>query len=136
MNKYLKLKTVADKYYPNEGGYCCVIAAALAMDCSFGKARSAMYRISGRSDRRGMSVTGHLTALQAMGYKARQLELASAKTLVTAQRALQSTKGTYFIYTGRHVTCIIDGVCEDWSNNEFGQKKLYRVESIYKIEKV
>ena len=136
MDIYLALRNVATKHYPNETNYCGVIALAVATGWRFGKARSVLFNRAGRRDRKGTQIGLLHYALKMNDYKAVYTRIEKAKTLVTAQRALQGTKGTYFIYTSRHVTCIKDGVCEDWSNNEFGQKKLYRVESIYKIEKV
>ena len=136
MDIYLALRNVATKHYPNETNYCGVIALAVATGWRFGKARSVLFNKTLRRDRQGIQIFLLHKVLKEYGYKAVFTSVAGAKTLVTAQRVLENTKGTYFVYTKQHVTAIKDGVCEDWSNNEFGRKKLYRVESIYKIEKV
>jgi|TARA_R110001606_G_scaffold125728_4_gene259452 hypothetical protein len=135
MDIYLKLRNVATKHYPNETNYCGVIALAVATGWRFGKARSVLFNKAGRRDRQGTHIALLHRALKEHGYKAGFVTVAGAKTLVTAQKVLKNTKGTYFVYTKRHVTTIKDGVCEDWSHNDRGTKKLYRVESIFKIEK-
>ena len=134
MNQYHRLYRVAKKYYPQEGGFCSVIATAVAMGCAFGKARSLLYRDAGRRNKRGPTVQRHLSVMNNNGYDVKRVTVKS-KTLITVQNELANTEGTYFVYTREHVTCIQDGVCEDWTNNEQGRRTKYAIRSVYKITK-
>ena len=136
MDQYNALRRVAKKYYPIETDYCTVIALAVATGWKFGKARSVLFHKAQRPTAEGITTWSLHKALTASGYNARFQVIAGAKTLISAQEMLKNTKGTYFVYTKKHVTAIKDGVREDWSNNEHGRRTRYRVESIYKIEKV
>mgnify|MGYP003633374881 FL=1 len=136
MDQYKALRRIAIKYYPTETNYCTVIATAIATGWKFGKARSILFHKAQRSTAKGITTWSLHKALMANGYNARFQAIAGAKTLISAQEMLKNTKGTYFVYTSSHVTAIKDGVCEDWSNNDHGRRTRYRVESIYKIEKV
>lgn len=132
MDRYKELYRVAKAYYPNEGGFCTVVATAVATGWSFGKARSLLYRKANRVDGKGSSVRKLHAALASIGYNTARVEVKS-KTLITIQKELANTKGTYFVYTRRHVTAIKDGVCEDWSNNEHGRPTRYKIESVYRV---
>jgi hypothetical protein len=134
MERYNQLYKVAKAHYPNEGGFCTVIATAVATGWGFGKARSLLYRKAGRVDGRGSYISKVHEALESEGYHFEQVGVKS-KTLITVQKELANTKGTYFVYTARHVTAIKDGVCEDWSNNEHGRPTRYAIESVYKVTK-
>jgi hypothetical protein len=136
MDTYNALRDIARKYYPTENNYCTVIATAVATGWSFGKARSVLFHKAQRVTGKGTHVSSIHKALAANGYNARFQVVDGAKTLISAQQVMKNTKGTYFVYTRGHVTAIKDGVCEDWSNNEHGRRTRYKVESIYKIEKV
>tara|TARA_R110000868_G_scaffold47032_4_gene154706 strand:- start:1341 stop:1751 length:411 start_codon:yes stop_codon:yes gene_type:complete len=136
MEQYNALRSIASKYYPTEKNYCTVIATAVATGWKFGKARSVLYRKASRITGKGAYTSLLHKALAAEGYNARFQVIEGAKTLISAQQVMKNTKGTYFVYTKGHVTAIRDGVCEDWSNNEHGRRTRYKVESIYKIERV
>lgn len=144
MQLYNKLREVASKHYPKEGGYCSVIATAVATGSSFGKARSMLYKHGKRVDGKGAYLDLIHNTLRQMGYDVRRLKCSiwqdmhkepeyKAKTLISIQREFKNRKGTFFVYTNRHVTCIKDGVCEDWSNNEHGRPTKYKVLSVYEV---
>ena len=136
MERYRKLVQVADKYYMQrcgEGSWCTVIALAVAADLPFGKARSLLYKHAGRVNGRGTYTYKLHSTLIRVGLTARLIDDWKGKTLISIQREFADRKGTYFIYTKGHVTCIRDGVCEDWSNNEHGRKTRYAIESVYEI---
>lgn len=134
MKQYLKLSEIATKYYPQEKGYCTVIALAVVTGWAFGKARSVMYRQQKRVNGVGSTVFRLNDAVKRAGFRVKQVDtLAYGKTLTTAQRDLCRAGGTWLVYTARHVTVIKDGQCEDWSNNDYLPSR-YAVESIYKVE--
>ena len=138
MKRYNELLRVAEKYYRarcGEGGWCTVIALAVAADLPFGKARSLLYKHANRVNGRGTYPSLLHKTLEVLGYKAEVMSDYKSKTLITIQRELAGTTGTYFVYTDQHVTCIRDGVCEDWSNNEHGRKTKYKIWGIYKVTK-
>ena len=135
MDKYLALRTVATKHYPTETNYCSVIALAVATGWTFGKARSVLYRGADRITAKGTSVSRLHAVLKQHGYRTGFATVPKAKTPISAQRALENTTGTYFLYTKDHVACVQDGVCQDWSNNAH-RRNHDHIESIYKIEKV
>lgn len=139
MQLYNELYRVANKYYRercNETNWCTVIATAVATGVSFGKARSMLFKHGNRVNGKGTYIPLVHTTLLAMGYKAERIEDYKSKTLISIQREFAKKSGTYFVYTGRHVTAIKDGVCEDWANNEHGRKTRYKVWSVYKITKM
>lgn len=136
MKIYNELYRVASKYYPQEGGWCTVIALAVTTGMGFGKARSIMYNDHARINRRGSSIRKLNTAIRDQGFNVEQCERMDkrfGRTLKTMQDKLAGTTGTYLVYTKGHVTVIKDGVCEDWCNNEHGRKTMYRIESIYEV---
>lgn len=138
MQRYNELLRVAEKYYRarcGEGGWCTVIALAVATDLPFGKARSLLFKHAKRVNGRGTYPSLVHKTLELLGYKAEPIVDYKSKTLITIQRELAGTTGTYFVYTDRHVTAIRDGVCEDWANNEHGRPTKYKIWSIYKITK-
>jgi hypothetical protein len=133
MDKYRRLVTVANKHYKKDNGFCTVIATAIAMGCSFGAARSRLYHLVGRRDGNGIQRHHHISAMEMMGYKMTLVtNQFQSKTLVTIQREMKKTTGTYFVYTRQHVTTIQDGVCEDWSHNAI-QPARYKVQCIYQV---
>ena len=137
MKLYNELYRVAKTYYRErcgEGGWCSVIAVAVATGVSFGKARSMLYKHGKRTNGRGAYVFGIHNTLEEMGYKL-SLVKHKAPTLISIQQELANTEGTYFVYTKRHVTAIHNGICEDWSNNEYGRRTRYNVESVWKVTK-
>ena len=135
MQRYKELVEVARKYYPRDSGYCTVIALAVVTGWAFGKARSAMYRQHGRTDRKGSTVTKLNAEIAAQGFKVQQVNKAAyGKTLTTVQRDLCKIGGTWLVYSKSHVTTIKDGKCEDWASNDYKPSR-YKVESIYQIIK-
>jgi len=42
-------------------------------------------------------------------------------------------KGRYFVYINQHVIAIRDGVCEDWTAQEYCCKR--KIQAVYKIGK-
>lgn len=134
MQRYTELVNVAHKYYPQEGGFCTVIALAVVTGWAFGKARSVMFNDHKRVNRKGSTVSKLNAAIEAAGYTVQQVDgSAYGKTLTTVQRDLGKLGGTWLVYSARHVTTIKDGKCEDWASNELHPSR-YRVESIYKVE--
>ena len=132
MFTYQKLSEVATKYYPKESGYCGVIAISVAAQVPFGKSRSLLFKL-GRKDRQG-TTTAHIHfALRKLDYVSEYYQdRAWPKTLATATRFLPK-KGTFLVYTRGHVSCVRDGVLEDWAAETKSRK---RVIAVYQIKAI
>lgn len=125
MHIYKKLYAVATKYYEKqhgENGWCGVIACAVAAGCAFGKARSILYKY-GRKNGEGSPIDAIESTMSDLGFSTTVLwkgEDYKAPTLYTAMKEFAKKDGTFFIYSVKgktaHVTCIKDGVVEDWAS--------------------
>lgn len=129
METYGTLKQAAG-HYSGEKGFCSVVAVAVAAGCKFGKARAAMSR-AGRKSGRGATIYEIHRAVEEFGLLAicTPEHAAACRTLATATRCLPST-GTFFLYTRGHVSCVRDGVLEDWAA-ERGSRK--RITAVFRI---
>jgi hypothetical protein len=111
---YDKLKQAA-RHYAGETGYCSVIALAIASGCKFGKARAIMAR-QGRANGRGVYLPQIEDALKEAGMQVRS-KFSVRGQLKKVNTRLPST-GTFYVFTHGHITCVKDGVIEDWSAPE------------------
>lgn len=131
MDQYRELARVAERYY-DDSNFCSVIAVAIATGRKFGKCRAAFKR-QNRRHRCGTYQHQQSAVLEELGFRRhREAELtAMAKGcwLQNVTRHLPSV-GTFWVYTSGHVTCVKDGVIEDWSDD--GSRK--RIKSIYRVE--
>ncbi len=149
MHIYKKLYAVATKYYEKqhgENGWCGVIACAVATGSAFGKARSILYK-HGRKNGQGSAMAAIWNTLEALGYSANIVfeDEYRSRTLHTAMKEFAKRDGTFFIYSVKgkmaHVTCVKDGVVEDWANPYIyseqrmraDKRRVYRVERITKL---
>jgi hypothetical protein len=108
---YAELKQ-STRHYKGEGGYCSVIALAIAAGCKFGKARGIMSR-HGRANGDGSYLPHIEAALEETPLRiVRKFNLSSR--LNTVHNKLPTT-GIFYIITKGHITCIRDGVNHDWS---------------------
>ena len=115
----------------NDDGFCSVVAMSVACEIAFSRARAIMAKMINRRNRRGTRRTDVLNLLELMGYKCEQVYI-NSKTLKTAQRELATTKGAYYLYTRGHVSCVKDGVMQDWARSDIRPSNK-RIESVYKI---
>jgi hypothetical protein len=97
--------------------FCSVIAMAVGCEIAFSRARAIMAKHIARQNKRGTQSRHALQLIRDMGYATQRVYVRS-KTLKTVQRELAGTSGTFFIYTSGHVSCIKDGVMQDWSRND------------------
>ena len=125
MFNYQELKRVATKYYPRERGYCAVIAISVAAQVPFGKSRSLLHKY-GRKQGRGAQTLWIHNTLKQLGYKANLVMDRQPKTLATATRVLPR-RGTFLLYTRGHVSCVRDGVLEDWAAENGSRKRVHAV---------
>jgi len=130
MFNYQELKKVATKYYPRERGYCAVIAVSVAAQVPFGKSRSLLHKY-GRKQGRGAQTLWINQTLNSLGFSAEPaVDLGVAgkwpKTLATATRVLPR-RGTFLLYTRGHVSCVRDGVLEDWAAENGSRKRVHAV---------
>lgn len=128
MFTYKELSRVAQKYYPRERGYCAVIAVSVAAQVPFGKARSLLHK-QGRKEGKGTPLTWTYLTLLALGYTTLPLspfEHKWPKTLTTAARVLPK-KGTFLLHTRGHISCVRDGVLEDWAADSKSRKRVLEV---------
>ena len=131
MNEYKELAKVATRYY-DDRNFCSVIAVAIATGRKFGKCRAAFKR-QNRRHRCGTYKHQQRAVLKELGFKSTWDIALTQEThgrwLQNVTRHLPSV-GTFWVYTAGHVTCVKDGVIEDWSGD--GSRK--RVKSIYRVE--
>lgn len=128
MFTYKELSRVAQKYYPRERGYCAVIAVSVAAQVPFGKARSLLHK-QGRKQGKGTRPTWTYLTLLALGYTTLPLspfEHEWPKTLATATRVLPK-KGTFLLHTRGHISCVRDGVLEDWAAERKSRKRILEI---------
>ena len=148
MQTYKELYRVATKYYEHqhgEGGWCGVIACAVATGCAFGKARSMLFK-RGRKNGEGSPLNAIQDTIEALGYHAEHIwqDDYRSRTLHTAIKEFAKRGGTWFVYSCKgktaHVTCIKDGQVEDWAHPEIypewrlrdDRRKVYLVQKITK----
>ncbi len=128
MFTYKELSRVAQKYYPRERGYCAVIAVSVAAQVPFGKARSLLHK-QGRKQGKGTRPTWTYLSLLALGYTTLPLSPFQhewPKTLATAARVLPK-KGTFLLHTRGHISCVRDGVLEDWAAERKSRKRILEI---------
>lgn len=128
MFTYKKLSRVAQKYYPREKGYCAVIAVSVAAQVPFGKARSLLHK-QGRKQGKGTQQVWTYSVLKSLGYRQKPWVHYThewPKTLATAARMLPKT-GTFLLHTRGHISCVRDGVLEDWAADRKSRKRILQI---------
>lgn len=128
MFTYKELSRVAQKYYPRERGYCAVIAVSVAAQVPFGKARSLLHK-QGRKQGKGTQPVWTYSVLRDLGYKQTPwvaMHQPWPKTLATAARVLPK-QGTFLLHTRGHISCVRDGVLEDWAADRKSRKRILEI---------
>ena len=128
MFTYEELSKVARKYYPRERGYCAVIAVSVAAQVPFGKARSLLHK-QGRKQGKGTQPVWTYSVLRDLGYKQTPwvaMHQPWPKTLATAARVLPK-QGTFLLHTRGHISCVRDGVLEDWAADRKSRKRILQI---------
>ena len=128
MFTYAELSRVARKYYPRENGSCAVIAVSVAAQVPFGKARSLLHK-QGRNQGKGTRPVWTYSVLRDLGYKQTPwvaMHQPWPKTLATAARVLPKT-GTFLLHTRGHISCVRDGVLEDWAADSKSRKRILEI---------
>ena len=123
---YQQIKRIAEKYY-QDYNMCTLVALVATTGCSYGKAFN-VFRKLGRQNRKGTYKHQQAMALSKFGYKLTEVPR-YAKTLTKVEE-LVPKKGTYWIYSRSHVTCVNDGKVFDAPLK--GSRR--RVKSIYRVE--
>ena len=120
-----------------DSNFCSVIALAVGCEIAFSRARAIMAKHIERQNRKGTYRHQALKLITDMGYEVREVYPYS-RTLKTVQRELAGTRGTFFIYTNTHVSCIKDGVMQDWARNDIrpSNKRIEDVIQIIPTDKV
>lgn len=134
MFTYEELSRVARKYYPKEKGYCAVIAISVAAQVPFGKARSLLHK-QGRNQGKGTRPAWTYLALKALGYKQKPwfpYNHEWPKTLATAARVLPK-QGTFLLHTRGHISCVRDGILEDWAAERKSRKRILEIVQVTEI---
>ena len=111
--------------------FCSVIALAVGCEIAFSRARAIMAKHIARQNGKGTYRHHALKLITKMGYEVREVSVHS-RTLKTVQRELAGTSGTYFVYTRGHVSCVREGVMQDWARNDIKPSNK-RIEQVYKI---
>ena len=128
MFTYKELSRVAQKYYPKEKGYCAVIAVSVAAQVPFGKARSLLHK-QGRKEGKGTVPVWTYSVLKKLGYSQKPwfpFKHEWPKTLATATRVLPK-QGTFLLHTRGHISCVRDGVLEDWAADRKSRKRILEI---------
>jgi hypothetical protein len=136
MFTYEELSRVARKYYPREEGYCAVIAVSVAARVPFGKARSLLHK-KGRKQGKGTNQVWTYSVLRDLGYKHNpwvSMHHPWPKTLATATRVLPKT-GTFLLHTRGHISCVRDGVLEDWAADCKSRKRILMIQQVTETTK-
>ena len=119
------------RQHHRDTNFCSVIAMAVGCEIAFSRARAIMAKHIARQNGRGTYRHHALKLITNMGYEVREVSVHS-RTLKTVQRELAGTEGTYFVYTRGHVSCVKDGVMQDWSRNDI-RPSSKRIENVFKI---
>jgi len=127
--RYPELARVGKQYH-KDTNFCGVIAVAVATGIKFTKA-SSLLRKGGRTKRKGTPFHAFNYALEKLGYYSESYEGKQPKSLATAVRMLPK-KGTFWILTNRHITCIKDGVMDDWTAERNSRKRVIWIKEIKK----
>jgi hypothetical protein len=116
-NSYDGLHKVGSTVY-NQRNYCGVIAVAVALDCSFGKADAMLKRMGARQgDHDGTSMGGIVTLLKEYGSVV-QLMGTTGATLEKVRKTTEGNNTRYLVLVnkGQHVLTCRNGVVEDYSS--------------------
>lgn len=130
--RYDSYKTVHDiavKYY-KDTSMCTVVALAVAAGCGYGKAFHT-YRRLGRRTGEGTRRAMQVAAFKEHGLTLQLVPVVGAATLLTAERLLKGTQGTFLVYSSCHVSAVHNGTMYDWAAG--GSRK--RVQGIYRVVK-
>ena len=121
MKQYEELARVGSKYHKDRN-FCGVIALAVATNIKFTKAQG-LLRKYGRIKKKGTPFQAFWNSLRDLGFVNVSVwhntdydedKEPMPKTIDTCLRKLPK-KGTFWILTNRHITCVKDGVMEDWA---------------------
>lgn len=119
------------KKHHKDGNFCSVIALAVGCEIAFSRARAIMTKYIGRRNGNGTYRHHALKLIADMGYEVCEVSV-NSRTLKTVQRELEDTSGTYFVYTRGHVSCVKNGVMQDWARNDI-RPSSKRIEQVYQI---
>lgn len=134
---YVKAKSAVEKHvYPNDRGYCTVLATAQVTDCSLSKAYHTNKQY-GRLDRQGMNMTTHLLAVRSLGVDIEMVEGVCGLTVNQALKKINDKIGAYLIYVNQHVFVYREGDVRDWHQlppykNKAIRKKVF---AMFKVTK-
>ena len=126
--QYESLKGDSRAY--GERNDCTVIATAVVTGCGYKTAHS-LLRGFGRRRRSGFRYYDNLDRILArFGLRAneetKEWRRRGARTMITFERL--SSRGTFLVFTGGHVSAVVDGKVHDWAK---GRKK--RVQAVYRV---
>lgn len=111
---------------------CCgPIAVAIVCGVTGRRAQNAM-ALFGRQRGRGSQTYQILGAVKAFGFEVRELTkhpITKCKTVRTLGKNTPK-RGTFLVFTARHVLAVKDGVVQDWTDG-----RLHRITAIYRVEK-
>lgn len=125
---YTELARVAKAYY-KDANFCAPLAISVATGRKFGKVRSVLARL-GRKHGRGTEMAITARALNVLGYAlvfdAESTRRLFDKTVPKATAHLHS--GIYLVLVNRHILCVRDGICHDWTAT-----RRHKVKGVYRV---
>ena len=113
---YLELRKVAEKYH-NDRGYCTVLATATVCEMSFSKT---FYKLqaTGRKTRTGIYQPQYFDLIKARGFDI--VKLRDFRRCPVSQVLKQiPKKGKFLVNIRQHVIAVVDGVINDWTEDEY-----------------
>lgn len=112
-------------------GFCTVIALAMTLDWSFGKAHRWMAKHGNRQNRSGMYIMQWRPAIEAaaksVGKKFWEGDwhvLPNGKTMTLSRFCKENPRGTFYVQVNHHAVAIVDGVMHDWTADTAGRRKI------------
>jgi hypothetical protein len=118
-NKHFKRDMTYDvlssqaRNYPKDRAYCTVIAVAVVLGVSFGKARGIM-EYNGRVEGYGCMPSVTHRAMTSHGATLERLYHVEQGTLKTICRKLPSV-GKFIVHVRGHIVAIVNGCIRDWT---------------------
>jgi len=118
MRKYIEYNSLWNQGIKNfDNGFCTVVAVATICGMSYMRAYKKMMR-EGRKKRRGAHPITYRTLLRKQGYLVERVDFRRDGVKTIAQAQANYVSGKYLIESRGHISAIVDGDLNDWTNPE------------------
>ena len=113
--EYEELARNGIKYF--DRNFCTVIALATVCDLSYRRAYKKLER-EGRKKGRGTYPFEYHQAIKKQGYRIDRVDFRKDGVRTLAQAQKKYTSGKYLVETRKHISAIVNGDLNDWTNPE------------------